>query len=234
MNTKQINILVVEDDEDIRNLLELNLIKDGYQVFTASDGLKGLEIFNKQQIHLIILDIMLPKKNGHEVISQIRKTSYVPVIFLSAKSKEVDKLRGLDLGSDDYITKPFSMTELLFRVKSHLRRYLEYTPVAKSTVLKNGYLNLNINTGELLVKNQPAQLSAKDFKLLKLFMENLNLIFTKQQIYEQVWGEEFYGDANTIMVHISNLRSKIEENSKSPRYIKTIKGLGYKMVKMSE
>lgn len=230
-----INILIVEDDDDIRELLKINCEKDGYEVFTTDNGLDALEILKSEDIKLAVLDIMLPKMNGYEVIQKMRKFSKIPVIFLSAKSEEIHKIKGLALGADDYVTKPFGMGEISFRIQSHLRRYLDYSKetveVPKNNVLTNGSLKLKRNSCEVFIEEEPIDLSVKEYKILELFLHNLELVFTKKQIYEKIWAEDFFGDDNTIMVHISNLRNKIEFDPKHPLYIITIKGLGYKMVK---
>lgn len=230
-----INILIVEDDDDIRELLKINCEKDGYKVFTADNGFDALEILKTEDIKLAILDIMLPKLNGYELIQKLRKFSKIPVIFLSAKSEEIHKIRGLSLGADDYVTKPFGMGEISFRIQSHLRRFLDYSKEnyeePGNYLLTNGSLKLNKKTCEVFVKNKLVDLSVKEYKILELFLTNLEFVFTKKQIYEKIWREDFFGDDNTVMVHISNLRNKIESNPKNPLYLITIKGLGYKMVK---
>lgn len=223
-------ILIVEDEDNIRDLLKMHLSKDYYNVITANNGHQALDLFFTHDIDLILLDIMLPGRDGFSVLRRIRQDSKVPIILLTARVEEHDKVIGLGLGADDYVCKPFSIIEVVSRVKAHLRRYLEYTQKTEETVIKNGNLELDIRSLTLKKNGNIIELLPKELKLLVLFMKNLDKVFTKKQIYENVWEEEYLGDANTIMVHISNLREKLEDNPKKPQYLKTIRGLGYRLV----
>jgi len=225
-------ILVLEDDFAINQLLTTQLKTEGYRVVQAYDGEEAITLFN-DKIDIALLDIMVPKKTGIDVLNHIRKTSVIPVLFLTAKGEETDKLVALGMGADDYITKPFSVIEVMYRVKAHIRRYYTYNKKnnEQSTEISHGDLILNINDFTVYKNGALLELSVKEFELLQLFMENVGQVFTKHQLYEKVWNEEYYGDDNTVMVHISKLREKIGDNSKSPKYIKTIKGLGYRMEK---
>lgn len=225
-------ILIVEDEDNIRNLLRMHLLKENYNVLTASDGEEALEIFSSNNVHLILLDIMLPKQDGFSVLQRIRNVSRVPIILLTARVEDHDKVLGLGLGADDYVCKPFSIIEIVSRVKAHLRRYTEYATNQSNNIIRNGDLSLDLHSFELKKSDRIIDLLPKELKLLTLFMQNLDKVFTKQQLYESVWGVSYIGDANTIMVHISNLRDKIEDNPKKPRYLKTIRGLGYRLVKV--
>lgn len=224
-------ILILEDNREINQLLKMHLTKEGFDIIQAFDGDEAINLFNNE-INLAILDVMVPKKNGFEVLEFIRSKNEIPVIFLTAKSDDADKVLALGLGADDYVTKPFSIIEIVSRCKAHLRRYMDYSNSPhnlKKTILKNGTLILNTENCIVTSNNKDIELSAKEYKLLKFFMENINITFTKKQLYETVWDDFFFGDDNTIMVHISKLREKIEPNPKKPVYIKTIKGLGYRM-----
>lgn len=228
-------ILVLEDDININNLIKMHLTKEGYKVIQAFDGKEAMELFDTD-IDLAILDIMVPFHDGFEILDYIRKRSQIPVIFLTAKDEDSDKVLALGLGADDYVTKPFSVIEIISRCHAHLRRYLEYsgnhnkTTLLSKNILKNGDIKVEVNNYKTTKGNNEVSLSVKEFKLLVYFIENVGQIFTKKQLYEQVWEENYFGDDNTIMVHISRLREKLEDNPKAPEYIKTIKGLGYRMV----
>ncbi|KDR94722.1 DNA-binding response regulator, OmpR family, contains REC and winged-helix (wHTH) domain [Peptoclostridium litorale DSM 5388] len=230
-----VKILIVEDEEDIRHLLYLHLAKEGYEIFEARDGVEALEIFNRENIDLLIVDVMMPRMDGFTLVKNIRESSQVPVIFLTAKAEEQDKILGLGLGADDYVVKPFSIIELLSRVNAHLRRYIQYSPKGQpSNLIKNGILRIDLDNYALQKNSIEIDLNPKEFKMLKLFMENLGRVFTKKQIYEAVWQEPYFGDSNTIMVHISHLRDKIEPDPKNPSYLKTIRGIGYRMENNNE
>lgn len=228
------NILIAEDEIDIQDLIELHLIKEGFKIFKANNGIEAIKIFENEKIDLALLDITMPKLSGIKVLQKIRETSQIPVIFLTAHGEESDKILGLGLGADDYIVKPFSHLELLARIESSLRRSYKYivekSDKDKFLELKVGELILNCEKYVLTKENIDIDLSAKEFKILKLLMKNPERIFTKKQIYESAWDDIYYGDSNTIMVHISIIREKIENNPKKPRYIKTIRGIGYKFV----
>ncbi len=225
------NLLIAEDEIDIRNLLKISLEEEGYTIFPARDGLEALEILKREEVHLAVLDVMMPRLDGFNLLRKIRETSTLPVIFLTARAEDMDKVLGLGMGADDYLAKPFSMNELIARVKAILRRNHEYqNPAQKEEVcLQYGRLRLDKKSCCCYVDERPVELNAKEYKLLLLFMENPQRVFTKKQLYTAVWEEDFYYDDNTIMVHISHLRNKIETDPQNPEYIKTIRGIGYKL-----
>jgi len=232
IENKGINILIAEDELDIQNLIKLTLTEAGYTVFAANDGLEALSFFNKQPIDLAILDVMMPKLDGFNLLRKIRETSNIPIIFLTARGEEMDKVMGLGVGADDYMVKPFGASELIARVAAQLRRHNEYSiKIQDNTKIEIGNLTLD-NDSCVLYKNGCAiELNAKEYKLLHHFMTSPEKVFTKKQLYRAVWDDEFYYDDNTIMVHISHLRNKIEMDSKNPQFIKTIRGIGYKFSK---
>lgn len=226
-------ILVAEDENDIRHLLKISLENEGYQVLAAKDGLEALEILNNEQVQLAILDVMMPRLDGFNLLRKIRETSTLPVLFLTARSDDMDKVLGLGLGADDYLTKPFSMSELLARVKAHIRRNHEYlaSKQYEDKALKYGALRMDKGSCCAFMNESPIELNAKEYKLLLFLMENKERVFTKKQLYNAVWDEDYYYDDNTIMVHISHLRNKIEADPQNPEYIRTIRGIGYKLHK---
>ncbi|MCY6370733.1 response regulator transcription factor [Clostridium ganghwense] len=226
------NILIAEDEQDIRELLELHLSKEGYTVFEAEDGIQALKIFNEQDIDLALLDVMMPGMDGFKVIKKIRQTSEIPVIFLTARVEDTDKILGLGLGADDYIVKPFSPIEVIARIAAQLRRYYKYTSGHLNDQLTIGDLKLDKESFTLYKFEQLVELNPKEYKILELLMDNAGKVYTKKQLYEAVWEEPYYGDDNTIMVHISHLRDKIEDNPKTPKYLKTVRGIGYKFEKV--
>ncbi|HKL42647.1 MAG TPA: response regulator transcription factor [Clostridia bacterium] len=223
-------ILVAEDERDIRELIEIHLIKDGYQVLTAKDGIEALDVFKSEALDLAVLDVNMPKLNGFKVLNKIRKESKIPVILLTARGSDEDKILGLGLGADDYLTKPISMVELVARIKAHFRRNYEYIEPKneEKKILESGDLLIDLEQFSAFKKGELLDLNAKEFKLLIYFMKNEGKVFTKKQIYEEVWDDYYYGDNNTIMVYISRLRSKIEDEKDQVRYIKTIRGIGYR------
>jgi len=226
-------ILIVEDDLEINGLITKYLQKEGFAIHSANNGKDALDYIENQTCNLVILDLMLPKVNGQEVLRQIRKQGTIPVIILSAKDREMDKIMGLELGADDYITKPFTIGELTARVKAQLRRSIDFngtTEHFETKVLKHGELEINTGTFEVTVAGNQKTLTSKEFDILKLFLENPTRVFTKTQIFESVWQEESLSDDNTIMVHINRLRSKIEKDPANPVYIQTVWGFGYKLV----
>lgn len=227
----QHKILLVEDDISIQEMVNGYLTKEGFVVAVASDGEEGIAKFLEDQFDLVILDIMMPKIDGLEVMNMIRKKSSVPILIMSAKDTDVDKALGLGLGADDYICKPFSMIELSARVKAGIRRSTKYsTPQQKQDdMIVIG--NLKIDTANFTVQknNEVIKLTSKEFELLKLFATNRNRVFTKAQIYNLIWNEEYYGDENVINVHMRRLREKIEDDPSQPQYIKTLWGIGYKL-----
>ncbi|WP_315112398.1 response regulator transcription factor [Clostridium intestinale] len=227
------NILIAEDDNDIRELIKLHLSKEDYTVFLAEDGKKAIDIFDTNDIDLAVLDIMLPFVDGFNILRHIRNTSEIPVIFLTARGNDEDKILGLGLGGDDYMVKPFSPIELTARIQAQLRRYYKYATGKQNDRVILGYLILDKTSCEVLRNNIPLELNAKEFKILELLIENPGKVYTKKQIYETIWEDTYYGDDNTIMVHISHIRDKIEEDPKKPQYLKTIRGIGYKMEKIN-
>lgn len=226
---KTLNILIAEDEKDIRDLVSLHLSKDDYKVFEAENGIEAINIFESNKIDLAILDVMMPKLDGFAVIKKIRESSTIPVIFVTARDEDMDKILGLGLGADDYMVKPFSPLELTARVQAQLRRYYKYTNSQNITELVLGNLTLDKESCTLHKNQNRVELNAKEFKILEFLMENKGKVFTKKQLYEKVWEEPYYGDDNTIMVHISHLRDKIEDDPKNPKYLKTIRGIGYKI-----
>lgn len=230
------NILIAEDEADIRNLLRINLEENAYTVFPAKNGLEALDILKAQEIHLAVLDVMMPGLDGFNLLRKIRETSTVPVIFLTARADDMDKVLGLGIGADDYLVKPFSMSELLARIGAQLRRSNEYTLSKKQSAAALEYGALRIDRdGCCAYKNgRLMELNAKEYKLLLFLAENPGKVFTKKQLYHAVWDDDYYYDDNTIMVHISHLRNKIETAPQDPEYIKTIRGIGYKFNKKDE
>jgi DNA-binding response OmpR family regulator len=225
-------ILIVEDDLEINNLITKYLQKEGFNTHSVNNGTDALDYLDNQTCHLVILDFMLPKVDGQEVLRQIRKQGTIPVIILSAKDREMDKIMGLELGADDYITKPFTIGELTARVKAQLRRSIDYSGTIERSavkILQHGEIEINTGTFEVTVAGQQKTLTSKEFAIMQLFLENPTRVFTKTQIFESVWHEESLSDDNTIMVHINRLRSKIEKDPANPVYIQTVWGFGYKL-----
>lgn len=229
----QYGILVVEDDKDINSLISRYLKKQNYSVHSVFDGKEALELISSNDYHLIILDLMLPEVDGYTVLEVIRKQKNTPVLILSAKSDEIDKIEALDLGADDYITKPFTVGELLARVNAQVRRFvlLNSSNQTTSNILKFKNLRLNLDTYEVFKDDKLISLSAKEFEILRLFIENPNKVFSKPHIYREIWKDEYLGDDNVVMVQINRLRSKIEDNSSNPTYIQTVWGIGYRLKK---
>ena len=226
-------ILIAEDEQDIAELLKLYLENEGYCVFWAGNGVEALKILEREDISLAVLDIMMPRMDGDELTRRIRETSNIPILILSARDKSNDKILGLNLGADDYMAKPFDPLEIVARVNSNLRRFYQLNTEKpkreESYILKVGDLSLDTQTLVLKKKGEEVLLTPMEYKILALLMKKPGTIYTKVQIYESTSGEYFESDDNTIMVHISNLRDKIEDNPKNPRYIKTIRGVGYKI-----
>ena len=220
-------ILIAEDDGDIRDLLRLYLESEGYRVLEAADGAAALALARENMPDMAILDVMMPELNGYELTRALRKFSDIPILILSAKSQDNDKILGLNLGADDYIAKPFNPVEIVARVKAQLRRATR----ENSTTLTVGELSLDTATFQLTKNGQPIALTPMEYKILALLMRSPGRIFTKIQLYEGAVGNYFEGDDNTMMVHISKLREKIEDDPKDPRYIITVRGLGYKIEK---
>lgn len=241
MNTNESHILLVEDDKEIREGIEIFLRGQGYKVFQAADGIEGLKVLEQEEIHLAVVDIMMPRMDGITMVIKLREKYDFPVIFLSAKSEEVDKIMGLNMGADDYITKPFTPMELLARVNSQLRRYHRFMSLLKGgngdadkqstqNISRVGGLELNEDTVEVFVDGSPVKVTPIEFKILSLLMKNPGRVFSSEEIYERVWNERAV-NTDTIMVHVRNIREKIEINPKNPKYLKVVWGVGYKIEK---
>lgn len=223
-------ILIVDDEKEIRKLIQIYLKNEGYNTILAENGEEALKILENNDIHLIVLDIMMPKMDGIEACLKIREDRNMPIIMLSAKSEDMDKILGLTTGADDYVTKPFNPLELVARIKSQLRRYTKLNnidPMNKSIIEIDGLI-INIDTHEIKVDGKEVKLTPREFDILELLARNKGIVFSIEKIYETVWKEDFYDSNNTVMVHIRKIREKIEENSRNPRYIKTVWGVGYK------
>ena len=227
------NILIVEDSQEIIDLIKIYLEQEEYSIYEACDGESAINIFEKEEIHLVVLDIMLPKLNGYEVIKRLRKRSNVPVIILSAKNQDADKILGLNLGADDYVAKPFNPLELVARINAQIRRFYDFggSKEKQDEKVIIGELMLDQRECKLYKKNREIDLTYMEYKLLKLFMTEPGRVFTKAQIFELVWENEYYYTDNTVVVYISKLRDKIEDDSKNPQLIKTVRGLGYRFEK---
>lgn len=228
-------ILVVDDDREIASAVEKLLTREGYEVIKAYDGLQALDVLTANQIHLILLDIMMPRMDGLSATMKIRESRNIPIIMLSAKSEDSDKILGLSIGADDYVTKPFNPQELIARVKSQLRRYMHLGDMAncsRSSQITVGGLCLDTDAKQLTVDGEPVRLTAKEYKILELLMANPGVVFSAEKIYETVWQEVAYSVENTVMVHIRRIREKIEINPKEPKYLKVVWGIGYKIEKL--
>ena len=227
------NILIVEDSQEIIDLIKIYLEQEEYFIYAARDGRIAVNLFEQEEIHLVILDIMLPELNGYEVIKRIRKISNVPVIILSAKNQDADKILGLNLGADDYVAKPFNPLELVARINAQIRRFYDFggSKEKQDEKVIIGQLMLDQRECKLYKKNREIDLTYMEYKLLKLFMTEPGRVFTKAQIFELVWENEYYYTDNTVVVYISKLRDKIEDDSKNPQLIKTVRGLGYRFEK---
>ncbi len=224
------NILICDDEKDIVAALKMYLSGNGYKLFEAYNGIEALDVIYNNDIHLAILDIMMPEMDGIEVLNVMRKDHNIPVIFLSAKSEDTDKILGLNLGADDYVTKPFNPVELLARVKSQLRRYMQLgSAPMKSDILKIGDIELDDDSKEVRFLGEPIRLTPKEYGILKLLMENRGKVFSPKEIYRKVWEEDSFGAEGTVAVHIRHLREKLEINSEQPRHIKVVWGQGYKI-----
>jgi len=235
----QYNILVCDDDIDIRNALAIYLGQEGYRVFHAANGLEAVESMQRENIHLILLDVMMPEMDGIFATIKIRETSNVPILFLSAKSEDTDRVLGLNMGGDDYITKPFNPIELMARVKAALRRYArlgglinnETKQTQTDDVYRTGGLILDDIRKQVTVDGEEVSLTALEYNIMKLLISNLDRVFSSDQIYEAVWDEPAFYVTKTVSVHIRHIREKIEINPKEPHYLKVVYGLGYKVVK---
>jgi DNA-binding response OmpR family regulator len=226
-------ILIVDDEKEIRNLIAIYLKNEGYQVLEACDGEEGLQLLKKYKVHLIVLDLMMPKVDGIEMCMKVREIAEMPIIMLTAKSQDMDKIVGLTIGADDYVTKPFNPLELIARIKSQLRRYLKMNGLNQSNreEIEIGDLRLNTATHEVFVNNEKVKLTPREFAILELLVRNPGIVMSAEQIYEKVWKEEAFQSENTVMVHIRKIRERIETNPRNPQYIKTVWGVGYKVEK---
>ncbi|OMF37107.1 DNA-binding response regulator [Paenibacillus sp. FSL H8-0548] len=225
-------VLVVDDEKEIRDAIEIYLKNEGITVLKAKDGIEALEIINEQQIHLIILDIMMPKLDGISATYKIREKKNIPIIILSAKSEDADKILGLHMGADDYVTKPFNPMELVARVKSQLRRYVTFGTYEgiKKIIDLNG-LTLDKAAKEVTVHGDPVKLTPIEYKIVEFLMTHAGRVFSINEIYERVWKEPCYNAENTVAVHVRKIREKIEIDPKNPKYLKVVWGIGYKMEK---
>ena len=228
----QYKVLVVDDDNEIRDALEIYLRNEGLNVLKAKDGIDALMVLEEEEIHLIIMDIMMPKMDGIKATFKIRENKNIPIIMLSAKSEDTDKILGLNIGADDYITKPFNPLELIARVKSQLRRYTSFgnMEINKDEVTVRG-LSLNKKSKMVIIDGEQVRLTPIEYKIIELLIENCGRVFSIEEIYERVWNEPYYNAENTVAVHIRRIREKIEINPREPRYLKVVWGIGYKIEK---
>ena len=230
---KMANILVCDDDKEIVDAIEIYLSQDGYRIIKAYDGEQAIEIMKKEEIHLLIIDVMMPRLDGIRATLKIREYSSIPIIILSAKSEDTDKILGLNIGADDYITKPFNPLELAARVKSNLRRYTSLGSLNKENkaIYQVGGLVINDDTKQVTVDDEPVKMTPIEYNILLLLVKNQGRVFSIDQIYESIWNEDAIGADNTVAVHIRHIREKIEINPKEPRYLKVVWGVGYKIDK---
>ena len=229
------NILVCDDDREIVEAIDIYLSQEGYQIYKAYDGIEAIEILGKHEIHLLLIDVMMPRLDGIRATRKIREYSSIPIIMLSAKSEDVDKILGLNIGADDYITKPFSPLELIARVKSQLRRYTKLGNLAEpetQMVYTCGGLSVNDDLKTVTVDGDSVKLTPIEYNILLLLMKNQGRVFSIEEIYERIWNEQAIGADNTVAVHIRHIREKIEINPKEPRYLKVVWGIGYKIEKL--
>lgn len=234
-NFENASILVVDDDHDIVNAIEKLLAKEGHTIFKAYNGLEAIDSLMQNNIHLILIDVMMPKLDGLSAMMKIRTMKNIPIIVLSAKSEDSDKILGLSMGADDYITKPYNPMELVARVQSNLRRYLSLgaaDSVKRDNCIKIGGLTLDKSEKQLYADGEPVKLTATEYKITELLMENAGRVFSAEDIYTRVWNEDSYSVENTVMVHIRHIREKIEINPGEPRYLKVVWGIGYKIEKI--
>ncbi len=230
-------VLVVDDDRDIVKAISILLEGDGYEVLKAYDGLQALDILSIREVRLVLIDVMMPKLDGLSAVMRIREKQNIPIIVLSAKSEDSDKVLGLSMGADDYVAKPYNPQELKARVKSHLRRYTSLGDIHtqnRSDEMKNGRLLYRADEKVLYADGEPVKLTATETKFVELFMRNLGRVFPAEEIYRRVWGEEAFSSENTVMVHIRRIREKMELNPKEPEYLKVVWGIGYKMEKQEK
>ena len=228
-------ILIVDDEKEIRDLIGIYLENEGFKVIKACNGVDALKILEmEEEVHLIVLDIMMPEMDGIKACLKIREDKNMPIIMLSAKSEDMDKILGLTTGADDYLTKPFNPLELIARIKSQIRRYTKLNnaqKVKQEEVIEIDDLIINTNSHEVRIGNKLINLTRREFEILELLANNRGMVFNTERIYESVWQEQFYESENTVMVHIRKIREKIEENTRKPKYIKTVWGVGYKIEK---
>lgn len=227
----EFTVLVADDDKEIRDGIEIYLKNEGYHVLKAEDGLEALALLQNNEIHLLILDIMMPNMDGITATFKIREMQNIPIIMLSAKAEDSDKIHGLSVGADDYVTKPFHPLELMARVKSHLRRYIRLGTYEGQKVIEVNGLVLNEEAKELTVDGTPVRLTPIEFKITELLMKHPGRVFSINEIYERVWNEQAYNAENIVAVHIRKIREKIEVDPKNPRYVKVVWGVGYKIEK---
>ncbi len=227
------NILVCDDQQEIVEAIEIYLKNEGYEIFKAYDGQEALEVLDRETIHLIIMDVMMPRMDGIRATLKIRESRNIPVIMLSAKSEDTDKIMGLNIGADDYVTKPFNPLELIARVKSQLRRYTKLgSAESREHVFQTGELVVDDERKEVTVDGEPVRMTPVEYKILLLLTKNAGRVFSIEQIYEQVWNEPAYSPENTVAVHVRRIREKIEINPKEPKYLKVVWGIGYKIEKI--
>ncbi|MBO5282565.1 MAG: response regulator transcription factor [Lachnospiraceae bacterium] len=230
------NILVCDDDKEIVEAIEIYLREEGYQVYKAYDGKQAMEILDREQIHLLIMDVMMPQLDGIQATRKIRENSSIPIIILSAKSEDGDKILGLNIGADDYVTKPFNPLELMARVKSNLRRYTSLGSLEQENIriYQAGGLIINDENKEVHVDGEPVKLTPIEYNILLLLVKNQGRVFSINEIYENIWNEDAIGADNTVAVHIRHIREKIEINPRDPRYLKVVWGVGYKVEKQEQ
>lgn len=233
--TDMYNILVCDDDREIVDAIEIYLTQEGYRILKAYDGIEALQVLEEEEVHLLLLDVMMPRMDGIRATLRIREKNSIPIIILSAKTEDADKILGLNVGADDYISKPFSPLELVARVKSQLRRYTQLGGTVqepRDKVYEAGGLRINDDLKEVTVDGEPVRMTPIEYNILLLLMKNQGRVFSINQIYESIWNEQAIGADNTVAVHIRHIREKIEINPKEPRYLKVVWGVGYKIEKM--
>ena len=230
---REFTILVVDDEDDIRDMIEIYLINEGFTVIKAQDGIEALEVLKSQEVDLMVLDIMMPKMDGVRTCLKVREDKKLPIIMLSAKGQDSDKILGLNIGADDYVTKPFNPLELIARIKSQLRRATTFNDASEDQKdeLNIGSIKINLDSREVFVDDKFVRLTPRAFDILMVLAENRGRVLSTEQIYEKVWREPFYNADNTVAVHIRNIREKIEIDPKNPQYIKLVWGVGYKIEK---
>lgn len=235
---EKFKVLIIDDEEDITDILDTVLKREGFSnIYIANNGTDGIELFKKVNPDIVLLDIMLPDISGYDVFNELRKDSQIPILFISAKTEEVDRLLGFAIGADDYITKPFSAKEVAFRLKARLKTFdnvVTNKNIKENKIIKFGDIEINEETGEVYKSGKLLEITAKELKLLIYLVNHPNRILSKETICNEVWGEDFFGYDNTITVHIRRLRKKIEDNPSKPKYLITVIGLGYKLVMKGE